>query len=370
MSSGKRKVVLDENDAMAETAENGGERVPHSFFSVDDLPAKERFALWRDSISCIFDVDASRETRGERFAASVDAHMLGPLMLARTTTIEQRWERSPSLVARDGMDHYMIQLFEEGHMRARHDHGEVEIPEGGLIVFDLAETVTSRTDNFTNLSLILPRQMVSGILKQPDGQHMRALSGEEPMVALLRDHLLSLKRLAARMTVAQAAETAPATAGLVAACLNGSVEDIPTGETRPTLRDALLIRRSREYIDANLSAPDLAPDMIARAVGVSRAHLYRLFQPQGGVSNYIRDRRLRCALLTLGDPSQRDRPIYDIALDYGFTSNPVFTRSFRQRYGVTPRDVRHGGAVANQNSDTAGHAVDRRYEQWLNRLHA
>ena len=360
--------MSDENSPGG-TRESALEPVPHAVFSVENLPVRERYALWRDSISCIFEVDASREARGERFSASVDAHMLGSLMLARTTTLEQRWHRSPGVIARDGMDHYMIQLFEKGQMYARHDHGETEVPEGSLVVFDLAEKMTSQTDNFTNLSLIVPRQMISGMLKQPNGQHMRALSGEEPMVALLRDHLLSLKRLAGRMTAAQAAEAASATAGLVAACLNGSVEDITVGEARPTLRDSLVIRRSKDFIDQHLSDPDLTPDMVAKAVGVSRANLYRLFQPQGGVSNYIRDRRLRSALLALGDPSQRDRPIYDIALDYGFTSNPVFTRSFRQRYGITPRDVRYGGAVAVQESRELADAVDRRYEQWLNRLH-
>ena len=341
--------------------------VPRSLFTVESVPARHRYEVWRESISCIFDVDADRPTRGPDFAASVDAHMFGQLLLGRTRTASQSWTRSAATIARDGMDHYMIQLYESGHMVGEHSRGVTEMPIDGLIVFDLAHGVTTRTDNFSNISLVLPRSMLDGVLRAPDDQHMRALSKHEPMVTLLRQHMLALKRLADRMTASQAVEIAPATAALAAACLNGSMDDITLGAGRPTLRDATIMERCRRFIEANLSRPDLAPGMVATEMGVSRTRLYQLFERHGGIAHYIRDRRLRRALLALADSAARDRPIYDIALASGFTSNAAFSRLFRQRYGMTPSDVRHGGRSAGTSCAT-GYDLDRRYEDWLNRL--
>src|SRR5690606_36355373 len=143
----------------------------------------------------------------------------------------------------------------------------------------------------------------------------------QPLVALLREHMLALKRMAERMTAAQAEEIAPATAALAAACLNGSLEDIALGAGRPTLRDATLAERCRRFVAANLSRPDVTPGLVATEMGMSRTQLYRLFEPEGGIAHYVRERRLRRALAALGDRTARDRPIYDIALASGFTSD-------------------------------------------------
>src|SRR3546814_4457217 len=46
----------------------------------------------------------------------------------------------------------------------------------------------------------------------------------------------------------------------------------------------------------------------------------RMFEPVGGIAQYIRDRRLRRAMLELRDVEFRHHPIYEIALRAGFRS--------------------------------------------------
>lgn len=337
--------------------------VPRAVFSVADAPERERFELWRDSISCIFDVDADAETRHDGFFAAVDASIYGPVMLARTTSRGQRWVRSPATIARDGMDHYMIQVYESGGQQLTAEGLEVQQPPGGLLVYDLSRPVQAQSGTFTNLSMIVPRAMLADVLKTPDDQHMHALSAVEPMVALLRDHMVSLKRLAARMTVSQANAVMPATITLAAACLNASVEETPGGETGVAVASMVAARR---LIEARLSDPELTPDRLARDLGVSRAKLYRMFEAVGGIAQYIRDRRLRRAMLELRDDAFRRHPIYEIALRAGFTSETTFGRAFRQRYGVTPREARNHGADVRFMMPNDG--IDRRYEDWLHHL--
>ncbi|MEP3114795.1 AraC family transcriptional regulator [Nisaea sp.] len=341
--------------------------VPNAIFSLDVVKEKERYDLWRESIACIFEVDGDRALRRTSdFKAHVDANMFGPIMLARTWTQQQDWKRSPSIMARDGMDHYMIQLFEHGQMQWEDGTGLRELPKGGLIVFDLAQAVKTRTNDFCNLSLIIPRTMMDGALKPQFDQHLRVLAKGEPMVKLLRDHMLSLKSVSDRMSVRQAIEVAPATVGLAAACLNAAVDrENPHQGAGIALAQLTVIRR---FIEANLSEPALSVDWIARHAGASRTKLYKLFDAFGGVGTYIRDRRLRRALLALVDETAQYRPIYDIALASGYTSDAAFSRAFRAKYGIAPRDIRGNQARLVDIGLPTDDKVDRRYERWLHHL--
>ena len=89
---------------------------PRSLFSVDGLAPAERYDAWKESASCIFDVDAALEDQGPDFFASVEAQMFGQVMLARTSTVKQTWQRSAARVAHYDMDHFMIQLYVDGDM--------------------------------------------------------------------------------------------------------------------------------------------------------------------------------------------------------------------------------------------------------------
>lgn len=340
--------------------------IPHALFSVEDVADKEKFEVWRDSIACVFDVEADRKSRKERFHASVDAHLLDNVMLARTRSTEQDFDRTSYTIARDGMDHIMVQLLESGPTTCTHRHGETEVPESGLVIFDLSREALARTGDFTNLSIIIPRLLLEPLTNDIDHQHMRTLTEGEPIVRLLRDHLVDLKRLAPAMTNTQAHALVPATASLVAACLNGSAMDTPGGKEAVS---SVQIKNIKRYIHHHLHQ-ELAPDAIAFANGVSRSRLYELFKPLGGIAAYIREQRLRTALRSLIDTELSHRPIGAIALDCGFSSESVFSRLFKKRFGLTPREARQQGIGALELDNGGGFPlrIDRRYENWMQRL--
>ena len=77
---------------------------------------------------------------------------------------------------------------------------------------------------------------------------------------------------------------------------------------------------------------------------MSRASLYRLFEPVGGVACYIRTRRLARARQELTMPGLQDRRIGTVAYRAGFQNILAFNRAFREAYGETPRDARNPDA--------------------------
>ena len=80
-----------------------------------------------------------------------------------------------------------------------------------------------------------------------------------------------------------------------------------------------------------------------------------MFAAKGeSVANYLRELRLRRAhdLLTHGDASKEQ--IGDIAYRCGFEDPVHFTRLFRQRFGLTPSELRSSVASPSLETGTPG----------------
>jgi AraC-like DNA-binding protein len=124
--------------------------------------------------------------------------------------------------------------------------------------------------------------------------------------------------------------------------------DDPAALTRARSGDATLFRAKR-FIAQNLRNPELTLPLIAAAVYVSDAHLSRLFRGEGqSVMRYVWESRLALAadMLRRAGLGERDGrsnrgrlQIGDIAHRCGFSTPAHFSRAFRDRYGVSPREA-------------------------------
>lgn len=337
----------------------------HSHYSVADLPDQHRFEEWRESISCIFEVEATRDVRQDDFSASVDGHLLEGLMLAETKSRPQMWTRTSQRIAADGMDHYMVQLFSDGVMASDQGRDGEVLPAGGLVVFDLARGAKVATNDFTNVSLILPRELVSPYLRAPEDHHLRFFDASQPLVRLLHNQIATLRAIAPDVTYAQAAEVMPHVVGLVSACLNGTVNGSPTNGSDIPLATISIVKK---IMDSRLGEAGVTPADIARQAGLSRSKLYEIFESYGGVARYIRERRLRNVARHLANPAMGRRPIYDIARANGFENAAAFTRAFRGRFDQSPRDYRESAKSLRRDDLTQRSGRRENYETWLHQL--
>lgn len=90
------------------------------------------------------------------------------------------------------------------------------------------------------------------------------------------------------------------------------------------------------FIEQRVDDWRLSVDMILKNFGVSRASLYRMFEPRGGVRQYISDRRLLRAILDISARPLRRGHIAAAAERWGFSSDANFNRAVRGAFGVTP----------------------------------
>ena len=112
-----------------------------------------------------------------------------------------------------------------------------------------------------------------------------------------------------------------------------------------------VFERATQIIDAELMSSRLQPSQLCSRLGVSRSHLYRLFEPHGGVARYIQKRRLLRIFEVLSDPNFRET-IAALAAGHGFEDPSSFGRAFRRKFGRSARDVR-ASALANVDSGSS-----------------
>jgi AraC-like DNA-binding protein len=100
-------------------------------------------------------------------------------------------------------------------------------------------------------------------------------------------------------------------------------------------------RRICQFIDVNLSDPQLSLSMVALQQKVSHRYIQKLFELRGmSFVNYVRIRRLDRCRCELGNPEYRHLSISDICFRWGFNDAGHFSRVFRSEFGTTPRDYR------------------------------
>ena len=103
------------------------------------------------------------------------------------------------------------------------------------------------------------------------------------------------------------------------------------------------LHRICQTIETMLSDPELTVDKVAEADGISARSLQKLFASAGqNFSTYLRVRRLERCRLDLTSPMFASLSISAICFRWGFNGSAHFSRAFKDRYGVSPRDYRKG----------------------------
>ena len=335
-----------------------GTPLPHSHFTTQDIQPDQRFQAWREHLSAVFDPSLPSTTDPDGFGAAVSGYLFGPISQMHCRTKAQHINRSTRKIDADGVDNYMVQVFRRGGCIANIERGEVTMNAGDICVFDNAQTLDSYNSDFDLLALFVPRNLLAPHLTTPDNHHLACIKSHQPLAILLRQHLSTLQKNAASMTLEEGDLLVAPTLSLLAATLNGSPAANEGGEQAVRLA---IVTRIKSFIDDNITNPRLNADYLSDAFGVSRTRLYKMFATTDGVASYIRHRRLSASLSALTDPKQAHRKIIDIALSLGFGSEVSFIRAFRRRYGMTPSDARH------QLSDTSRSALyDFSGSEWRN----
>ncbi len=291
---------------------------------------------WRHAVSTTFETLEPVVDADGPFHAVLDATTLGELSLLSVQASPHMVVRTAVATGTADRPVYKITLQVAGVTVLDQDGHECLLQPGDLVLSDTGRPYRhSSRDDFHLAVLIFPRDLVPLPPALVERWTARVLPSREGAGAVLNACMRSLLAHAQSCGTGASHRLAAACMDLLAATLADTTDNSAT--TPADARRLQIIAWIREH----LTDDALCPDAIAAAHHISPRYLHRLFEDQQiSVSAYIRAQRLERVKADLESRLLARHSINAIADRWGFHNQPHLTRLFRERYGLTPGEVR------------------------------
>lgn len=138
---------------------------------------------------------------------------------------------------------------------------------------------------------------------------------------------------------------------------NLAEEDSPAARGGAEAARAAHLHRLCQIIESRLPDLSLSLEQLAQEDRISTRGVQKLFASVGeSFSSYLRDRRLERCRLDLCSPMCASLSISEICFRWGFSGSAHFSRAFKERYGVSPREYRKRHLGVDLSADAEAEA--------------
>jgi AraC-like DNA-binding protein len=298
--------------------------------TTDTVPARERVGYWGDLVQRSFGRLRSRAFGDERFRGEIRGFELGELHLCRLDASRHRVERTSGEAGASDPGSLKMVVQRRGCAVFEQDGRRAWLAPGAWSVYDTTQSYSvSNPQDVVQDVLLLPRERILHGAPELRELLVRPLAGGRGMARVMCE------------TIARALDTGADHLGeiilrQVRLALLEQAGALPALGARDVLRE-----RAAALIGERLGDPALDVGAIAAALGSSKRALHKAFEDHGAsLHRTLWRSRLEHARRALEDPGQARRSITSILLGAGFSSAAHFSRMFRDRYGMSPRDWR------------------------------
>lgn len=293
----------------------------------DDAAAYARFVM------AVFDFEIPAAAAPEAFAASTGLFFLPDVTVSWSRGTASRFSRTTRTIAARGTDQILVVCYRDGWFDMTAAGRTTRVAAGELAFMDLSQEIAIEAPGVDNLSLAISRRRLEAMVPFLDGANGFVRPVDAPS-RMLRGMMEDVVALGPSISVVDARGIADAMLRLVAACLEPLA-----GRSAATGRHSVSLVAVKAFVERHLLDPALGPQALIEAFGTTRSTLYRLFEPMGGVTAYIAQRRLHHAFRLLSDTRQPRVRISRLAAELGFSHPSAFTRAFGETFGLSPKAV-------------------------------
>jgi len=309
------------------------------------LPVRERLPMWREVFGQTMvrlDIEPVDDTP---FHADGTLCALPGAAYASVTTSPVRFTRTRHLIATDPDPVEKLYLISANAPAEVSQGGKEHLLAVGDAIFVRGGEVNRirclRQARLTNIAIALDDLRAAH--PQADDLAMRVVSRRSDLLGLLHGYIDMLRLRASVGTDVATALSAGHIRDLFTAIATSKAEGPAVAE--PSGVKAARLQAIKTDIEARLDDPHLDADSVATRGGISPRYVRRLFQEQGTCfSAYVLGERLERAHRLLLHPGATEQTITTIAYACGFGDLSYFCRSFRQRFGMKPSDLRGAGS--------------------------
>jgi AraC-like DNA-binding protein len=313
--------------------------------STSGLPSMGRTAAWNDLYSSRMSRVEFTPGDQQSFGAELSIGRLGPVKLAKLYVDRCSIERTTRHLA-ESPRLYSFLLQASGSSVFYHYGREAQLSEGDFVLCDtgMPHHFTTFNPSVTIMVRVTP-ELLEEYLPSPErfcGLHLgRAVGVTNTAAAMVR----ALSEQASFGTRDYEARIARHLLDMISISYTMGFETHPVSAASHRRHNDII-----RYIEDHLHDPALTADSVASGVHLSPRHLRTIFAGSGEkMSAYILRRRLEECARRMRDPAWSGQTLMKIAFSRGFNSAAHFTRSFRNHFGVSPREYRRN--LAGPESD-------------------
>jgi AraC-like DNA-binding protein len=309
-------------------------------FSTDDLPERDRVAVWCDgfanaALQATFNPVVGRPFR--QVGAFYVFDNLGVTFGETNGFLARRDKRQLA----DSNDDLLLNVNLLGCSLMSQRGRELRLGSAEAVLLTCGEVLSNHVpEPMRGFTLRIPRLVLANLIADPESALMRPVAALNPALRLLtdyvgllaRDHQLSSPELQ-RAFVTHVHD-------LVALVL-GAAGDATAVARSQGLRAARLNAIRTDIVD-HIGDQELSVTEIARRHRVTPRYVQMLFEAAGETfTEFVIQQRLALAHRRLTDSRFAEQlKISAIAFEVGFDNLSYFNRVFRQRYGASPSQVR------------------------------
>lgn len=311
----------------------------HQHFTVAHEAVGSQALVWSEYVGRILDTPVSSSQVKHGFQGDLDAYVLPDMTYLDSRTDRLVQARTGARISRDSVRDFVFHVAAYGMLETHvkqglHCRSTQFVP--GILALDMNQPMRMvRPTKVRALAFFLPRALVESEIADAESIHGRVIAYSSPLTRLILDHLFTLCHRLASMPADEAATTIRTCAHLILAAFSKQHDLSQRARAAARLAVQSQVRR---YVQANLHNMDLSPESIMERFPIPRPTLYRMFEEEGGLANYIRHCRLWASAQDL--VQRRDMAVVQVGYSFGFGSASDFSRAFRRAFGVAPQEYR------------------------------
>ncbi|MHB0774248.1 helix-turn-helix domain-containing protein [Halomonas sp. WWR20] len=327
----------------------------HKLFSTDLIQPQERINHWTRFFYEFICTNGLQRTHWQslkllqginskqpNFQARAEYVNIGDLRICKINANQQHFRRDskPTMEPASPTPYQLIIVQTYGKSEFLHNGKTSTLSAGQWAIYDTRGPFATRNNGEVEQFLLLIPENEIGVRKSGNSSLIaNAFSANEGIGLIAAQFLQSVFWESTACSERAAQAIALSTARLFREAVSEKEDTQPLLSKKASLRTQII-----SFIENNLSDPDLSIDIMANAFNCSKRNLHKVFSDNGHtIHAYILRRRLECCRDEIVDLSSGTSCyITEIAYKWGFNNPSHFSKSFKNEYGLSPREYRLG----------------------------
>jgi AraC-like DNA-binding protein len=302
------------------------------------IVAAERSRHWHEAIARTYFPLDLQFRQPDRFRGELSIWQVGDVSLTRNTSDALLYRRLPRHFTEEREEQFLVTVPARAQVRFFQCGVEVRCNPGGFILERSHEPYEFSHAEAADLWVLkVDAKALGGRIRAPGRFCSMQFDASSGAGGLFVDMLQLLPARFESMSEEVRCTVGRQLTELLVLALRADPRALTSGST--SVREAHLTRIDT-FVRRHLEDPELDPERIAAACGMSIRYLHELFRDTDlTVGQWIRRQRLEACRASLGDIASRES-IATIAYRWGFAGQAQFSRAFKTQFGLSPKDFR------------------------------